>query len=128
MNVTIETCHGTILSAQPDGTMQVRDRTQVGAWEIFTVHEVGTDPKPPDPDELPLQGALDDHEFFTKLVQGKPFGQQTVLDLEPTFIANNWKLTKPNADGDRTKVFGAKTQKWIRVGFGEGFWVWYEQS
>ncbi len=125
MNVTIETCHGTILSAQPDGTFQVRDKTQVGAWEIFAVHEVNDGPQPPS--DLPRQGELSDYDFFALLVLDKPFGQQTVLDLEPTLKANGWELTPPNAAGERTKLFAAKTKKWIRVGFGEGRWVWKVQ-
>lgn len=74
-------------------------------------------------------------EWFSQLVYGKPFGQATLLALEPTLNANGWQLTPPNAVGDRTKVgypwsvAGGPTEvRWVRVGFGESHWVWVVQA
>jgi hypothetical protein len=61
------------------------------------------------------------------LVAGKPFGQKTLLDLEPTLNAMGWLLTPPNAAGERTKVH-PPGGPWTRVGFGEGRWVWMSQA
>ncbi|MEP7305931.1 MAG: DUF6531 domain-containing protein [Acidobacteriota bacterium] len=68
-----------------------------------------------------------DHDQFLAWVAGKPFGQQTLLDLEPTLNAAGWLLTPPNAAGERTKVH-LPNGPWIRVGFGEGQWVWIPQG
>lgn len=67
-----------------------------------------------------------EREWFALLVFNRPFGQQTLLDLEPTLIVNGWVLTPPNVAGERTKVhYPGGT--WVRVGFGEGHWVWTVQ-
>jgi hypothetical protein len=65
--------------------------------------------------------------WFNSLIQGKPFNQQTLLDLEPTLNAAGVKLTPPNAVGDRTKI-GLPNGQWVRVGFGEGHPVWIPQT
>lgn len=81
--------------------------------------------KPPVPPFVPPTGTP--REQFMTLVAGKPFGQQTLLDLEPTLNAMGWQLTPPNAVGERTKVH-PPGGPWTRVGFGEGFWVWTPQA
>jgi hypothetical protein len=65
--------------------------------------------------------------WFNSLVAGKPFNQQTLLDLEPELNRYGVKLTPPNAVGDRTKI-GLPNGQWVRVGFGEGHPVWVPQS
>lgn len=68
-------------------------------------------------------------DWFFKQVENKPFGQQTLLDLEPALISVGSALTPPNAVGDRTKIQDPFAKSvWIRVGFGEGHWVWLPQS
>jgi hypothetical protein len=64
--------------------------------------------------------------WFNSLIAGKPFNQQTLLDLEPTLNAAGVRLTPPNAAGDRTKI-QLPTGQWVRVGFGEGKPVWVVQ-
>jgi hypothetical protein len=64
--------------------------------------------------------------WFNSLIAGKPFNQQTLLDLEPTLNAAGVQLTPPNAAGDRTKI-GLPNGQWVRVGFGEGRPVWVPQ-
>lgn len=80
------------------------------------------DPDPPQPDPR-----LSPREQFFAWVDGKPFSQQTLLDLEPTMKAAGWELTPPNANGDRTKVY-PPGGPWIRVGLGEGQWIWLPQA
>ena len=86
---------------------------------------LGLTPQPPQP-RPPIDKALPPREQFLKWVEGKPFGQQTLLDLEPTLRAAGWRLTPPNAVGDRTKV-KPPNAPWTRVGFGEGKWIWLVQ-
>lgn len=69
---------------------------------------------------------LEAREQFFKWVEGKPFGQQTLLDLEPTLKAAGWELTTPNSKGERTKV-KPPGMWWVRVGFGEREWIWLPQ-
>jgi len=64
--------------------------------------------------------------WFNGLIAGKPFNQQTLLDLEPTLNQAGVQLTPPNAVGDRTKI-RLPTGQWVRVGFGEGKPVWVVQ-
>ena len=64
--------------------------------------------------------------WFQSLIAGKPFTQQTLLDLEPTLNRYGVQLTPPNAAGDRTKI-GLPNGQWVRVGFGEGRPVWVPQ-
>lgn len=64
--------------------------------------------------------------LFQSLIAGKPFNQQTLLDLEPTLNQYGIRLTPPNAVGDRTKI-QLPTGEWVRVGFGEGHPVWVVQ-
>lgn len=82
--------------------------------------------QPPDVVEPPSPG-LSPREQFTRWIAGKPFGQQTLLDLEPTMKASGWLLTPPNADGARTKIH-PPGGPWTRVGFGEGTWQWIPQA
>jgi hypothetical protein len=70
----------------------------------------------------------DTRALFLSLVAGRPFGQQTLLDLQPTLARYQIALTPPNAAGDRTKIGDPISHRWVRVGFGEGHWVWVVQS
>jgi len=70
----------------------------------------------------------DFHAWFLGQVDGKPFGQQTLLDLAPLLPCVGSQLTPPNAVGERTKIWNPNTQQWTRVGFGEGQWVWLGQG
>ncbi len=124
----------------------IANRDAVGQWEEFDVLvEVNgawvpfdpppAPPTPPVPPVIPQPPTLQPYntwegsakDWFSQLVYGKPFGQATLLALEPVLNANGWLLTPPNAVGDRTKVLYPQGV-WTRVGFGEGHWVWVEQS
>ncbi len=126
MILTFKTAHG-YLSFQPDGRLEYRDT--VGPWEQVEIPNLVVK-RPPDPtvptEPQPPNPTLTDQEQFMAWVAGKPFGQQTLLDLEPTLNAAGWQLTPPNAQGDRTKVKPVHGP-WTRVGFGEGYWVWIPQ-
>lgn len=65
--------------------------------------------------------------WFNDLVKGKPYNQQTLLDLEPQLRAAGVELTGPNAEGERTKI-KIPGIGWVRVGFGEGRPVWIPQG
>jgi hypothetical protein len=65
--------------------------------------------------------------WFNALIAGKPFNQQTLLELEPILNRYGLNLTPPNAVGERTKIQLPNGQ-WVRVGFGEGRPVWIPQS
>jgi hypothetical protein len=69
----------------------------------------------------------DYQSWFMNLLQGKPFNQQTLLELEPTLNRFGFHLTPPNAAGERTKI-QLPTGEWVRVGFGEGHPVWNVQN
>lgn len=70
----------------------------------------------------------DFHAWFLSQVASKPFGQQTLLELAPRLPCVGSKLTPPNAEGERTKIWDPTTAHWTRVGFGEGHWVWIAQA
>lgn len=123
-----------------DGQQMAFNREAIGEGETFelVVLDVPEPPQPPVVTYPPYSPNYvgSEREWFSVLVFGKPFGQQTLLDLEPTFKENGWLLTPPNANGERAKVayqraplFGvsAVLWQWVRVGFGEGVWVWVEQ-
>ena len=76
---------------------------------------------------LPIPNG-DTKALFASLVVGKPFGQATLLALEPTLAQYCIALTPPNAAGDRTKIGDPVSGHWVRVGFGEGDWVWVVQG
>lgn len=85
-------------------------------------------PQPQPPSHiLPINNSLNPYEQFMEWVKGKPFDQQTLLDLRPTFAAYSWELSPPNANGEYTKIRPAGMTRWVRVGFGEGNWVWKVQ-
>lgn len=144
MIISIKTAHGYLSWQPPTATGQARlqYRPTVGEWEQFDVqglealapliaallgHVEPVDPvKPPDPPQPP-DVLLPPREQFLAWVTGKPFGQQTLLELEPTLQAHGWLLTPPNAVGERTKIH-PPGGPWTRVGFGEGQWVWLEQK
>lgn len=132
MKFAINTAHG-YLSLQPNGAIEFRD--SIGPYETFDnvnlevpVEPVEPVPIPPEPNYPIKPDNMTDREWFDSLVEGKPFGQQTLLDLEPTLNWNDWQLTPPNAVGDRTKILPADADNWVRVGFGEGEWVWVIQN
>lgn len=64
--------------------------------------------------------------WFRSLVQGKPFGQQTLLDLEPTLKQYGARLEPKNAMGEQTKI-RLPDNSVVRVGFGSGNWEWVNQ-
>ena len=80
----------------------------------------------PRPDPKPPLVTLSPRDQFDMWVFGKPFGQQTLLELEPVMKAAGWELTPPNSKGERTKVH-PPGGPWTRVGFGEGRWMWLPQ-
>jgi hypothetical protein len=163
--VALETAPGVFLSVQPDGRLE--SRTAVNAWELaarwgssvlvysgagtsryLLIQEQAAAPAQPVPvvqpgpgppsGILPVTQGLAPREQFLAWVAGQPFGQATLLKLEPTLNAHGWLLTPPNAVGDRTKIH-PPGGPWVRVGFGEGMamppgtpdiakWVWIEQS
>lgn len=62
------------------------------------------------------------------LLAGKPFNQQTLLDLEPLLQQFGSQLTPANTQGERTKIWDPFSKQWVRVGFGEGHPVWIPQG
>lgn len=140
MKIALAASNQRIVSSNNGDTPLMADRTAVGPWEIFDVltqdehgnwipFELPAQPLQPQPPTVSPWNTFvgSAQEWFGQLVYGEPFGQATLLALEPTLNANGWLLTPPNAAGDRTKV-SYKPSEWVRVGFGEGFWVWVEQS
>ncbi len=81
----------------------------------------------------PLQAQtipVDFHAWFLAQVVGKPFSQQTLLDLGTVLPCVGSGLTPPNAGGERTKIWEPNEHAWRRVGFGDHeppeqpTWVW----
>jgi hypothetical protein len=66
--------------------------------------------------------------WFQSQVAGKPVTQQTLLDLEQSGALSKAgiTLTPANQVGERTKI-NVPGLGWVRVGFGEGDWVWKPQ-
>ena len=148
--IALRVTGGKFLSFQPNGVIEVRDNPnspgQPGAFETIEVllldgglpvlpgpaqpvgpTPVGPTPVVPTPVVPVFPPGTSLREQFMTLVAGKPFGQKTLLDLEPTLNAMGWLLTPPNAAGERTKVH-PPSGPWTRVGFGEGQWVWIPQA
>lgn len=71
--------------------------------------------------------AISPRDRFMALVDGRPFGAETLLELEPVLAAAGWALTPPNQLGVRAKIH-PPGGPWTRVGFGEGRWMWIEQG
>lgn len=132
-----------LVTAEAGGAQPlIANRDTVGAWEQFDVliqdeHgnwlplELPAAPLQPTPPTIAPWATFTGtaREWFGQLVYGKPFGQATLLALEPTLNDNGWLLTPPNAAGDRTKVLPLDgSNQWVRVGFGEGTWVWMVQA
>lgn len=74
----------------------------------------------------PEQFGNDYQAWFNALIAGRPFNQQTILELEPILNQYGLNLTPPNAAGERTKI-QLPDGTWVRVGFGEGKPVWVPQ-
>lgn len=150
MVISIKTAHG-YLSAVPPPADSIAGsfeyKPECGAYEQFDVGGLETlvgaiaalltapvtPPPPPKPPQQIYPSYAPDYvgrerDWFSVLVFGKPFDQQTLLDLEPTFNAAGWLLTPPNAKGERTKLKPGSALPWTRVGFGEGQWVWIPQA
>lgn len=70
----------------------------------------------------------DFHAWFLSQVAGKPFTQQTLVELQPALACVGSQLTPANANGERTKIYDPTSERWTRVGFGEGQWVWMVQG
>jgi hypothetical protein len=83
-------------------------------------------PSVPAQQQGPSAYGNDYQAWFNALVQGRPFNQQTLLELEPVLEQYGMHLTPPNAAGDRTKI-QLPDGTWVRVGFGEGRPVWVPQ-
>lgn len=127
VQTAIQAWDGKFLSVKDTGEVTVEEG--IGPWELFTIDVPDAPvapPKPVDPPK-PIDPTRTPQQQFALWVAGKPFGQQTLLDLEPTLNAAGWALTPPNANRERTKVL-PPSGPWTRVGFGEGYWVWIEQK
>src|SRR5258706_10239526 len=126
--------HFTAPSALPGGNqyfwhVRASDGGNTGPWsdaQAFRTHAAPT-PTIPNPVGDRPRNSAEFTDWFFKQVEGRPFGQQTLLNLEPALISVGSALTPPNANGDRTKIQDPFTKQWIRVGFGEGHWVWLVQ-
>lgn len=70
----------------------------------------------------------DFHAWFLSQVAGKPFTQQTLVELQPALACVGSQLTPANANGEQTKIYDPTSERWTRVGFGEGHWVWMVQG
>jgi hypothetical protein len=67
-------------------------------------------------------------DWFMGQLSGKPFNQQTLLDLEPLLQQSGSRLTPANSLGERTKIWDPTRNDWVRVGFGEGTPQWIYQG
>lgn len=141
MKIALKAQNGKIVSSWDTPHELIANRDAIGAGEQFELMVeqngqwvplefpvVPPHPDPPQPTPPSYKPGMNPEAWFRSLVVGKPFGQQTLLDLEPTLNVNGWILTTPNAAGDRTKVKPPDYPNYFRVGFGEGYWVWLEQS
>ncbi len=70
----------------------------------------------------------DTRALFNTLVGGRPFGQESLRAVAPILAQYCIALTPPNAVGDQTKIGDPVIRRWVRVGFGEGQWVWVIQG
>ena len=108
--------------------VRASDGGNTGPWSDTQLFRTPAPPAPiPNPVGDKPRNSAEFKDWFFKQVEGKPFGQQTLLNLEPALISVGSALTPPNANGDRTKIQDPFTKQWIRVGFGEGHWVWLVQ-
>lgn len=76
---------------------------------------------------LPIPNG-DTRALVLGVFEGKPFNQQTLEDAMPFLNRYGIQLTEPNAAGEKTKIGDPLSQKWTRVGFGEGHPVWIPQG
>lgn len=81
---------------------------------------------PSGPSAFSGQGSFQD--WFMQAINGKPFNQQTLLDLEPLLQQSGSQLTPANSLGERTKIWDPTRNDWVRVGFGEGTPQWIYQG
>lgn len=140
--IALRVTGGKFISFQPDGTVAIRDNPnspgQPGAFETIEVLLLDggvpvlggtvTPVQPVKPPEVVVpDDSLSPRDWFFALVADKPFRQQTLLDLEPILWSRGWTLTPANVEGARTKV-RPPNGPWVRVGFGEGHWVWLPQA
>lgn len=120
------------ISQQPDGSIQSRPTDSApGLYEVFAFELADAPvPAPPSPLVSVYHVGMDPFTWFLSVVAGKPFGQQTLLDVEPVLNASGWLITPANHEVPpmRTKVKPPDYAHYFRVGFGEGHWVWLEQS
>lgn len=142
MKFALKTAHGWI-SAQPgpaSGPMPPLEyrplESTPGVYESFELVPLDAPapvPAPPSTSWPPVIGG-DYHGWFLKLVEGRPFSMETLqaLNDEGALGAANVVLSPRNANHDLTKIGipvpnGADERTWVRVGFGEGHWVWMIQ-
>jgi len=76
---------------------------------------------------LPIPNG-DTRALVSSIFEGQPFTQQTVLDAERFLNLYGIALTRPNAEGERTKIGDPISGRWTRIGFGEGHPVWIPQG
>lgn len=76
---------------------------------------------------LPIPNG-DTRALVLGVFDGKSFNQQTLEDAMPFLNRYGIQLTGPNAAGEKTKVGDPLSQRWTRVGFGEGHPVWIPQG
>ena len=91
----------------------------------------GNEPRMPDTPTASGPSAFGGGNFqdwFMGALQGKPFNQQTLLDLEGLLNQSGSRLTPANAQGERTKIWDPTKNDWVRVGFGEGTPQWIYQG
>lgn len=133
MKFALKTAHGW-LSLQPTGALEFRALTTTpGAYETFETVDLGTSaPVPTHAPSWPPVINGDYHTWFLKLVEGRPFSMDTLQALsdEGALASAGVVLSPRNANHELTKIGllnadGSRT--WVRVGFGEGHWVWMVQ-
>jgi len=136
------------------GMPLIANRDAVGGWEQFEAFEVQDDgsivplrlvapapvpqppvikPAPPQPAPSPADPALSPRDQFMRWVAGKPYSMQTLIGLKSTLEAAGWGLSKPNANGEYTKVLvpipdDPQHVHVFRVGFGEPDWAWADNG
>jgi hypothetical protein len=119
-------------------TQQTGIQTAFGfpSWEeIMRRYQAHQQPQAPQPTQqtqtsgpAAFSGSGSFRDWFMQAIQGQPFNQQTLLNLEPLLGQSGSRLTPANAQGERTKIWDPTIQDWVRVGFGEGQPVWIPQG
>lgn len=117
----------TTTTAQQNAARGAAPQTLMGAFRDFQARNAPAPAEAP-PAPPTTSGGGFSQEAFMQQIAGKPFNQQTLLDLEPWLESVGSKLTPANSVGERTKILDPNTGQWVRVGFGEGHPVWIPQG